>query len=160
MPREQADIGWHPFALGTRSVIALVSTPDIAVLTRYPADLVSLSACTQLRTLSIHLLGDFKRDDPNWAILNTITSPYLEEIKICSFDGYVAHRDLKGWEEVDDMLCQNYDRSHRNGVGNFRVSLYPTDIDLGDEFVRLMECARDVWPRFVKKGILVLSLKP
>ena len=43
---------------------------------------------------------------------------------------------------------------------NFCVSLHPTDIDLGDEFVRLMECVRDVWPRFVKKGTLVLSLEP
>ena len=158
MPREQAGICWHPFALGTRSVIALVSLPTLQC-SPHPADLVSLSACTQLRTLSIHLLGDFKWDDPNWAVLNTITSPYLEEIKICSFDGYVAHRDLKGWEEVDDMLCQNHDRSLRNGVGGFRVSLHPTDIDLGDEFVLLMECVRDVWPRFVKKGTLVLSLE-
>ena len=92
------------------------TVPDIVVLTRYSTDLASLSACTQLRTLSIHLLGDFKQNDPNWAVLNTITSPYLEEIKICSFDGYVTRRALKRWEEIDDMLCQNYDRSHRNGV--------------------------------------------
>jgi len=119
-------------------------------------ELIDLSPCTQLRTLSIHLLGDFKHDDPNWDSLSTITSPYLEEIKICSFDGSLATETPIGWEATDDLLCQQYDRSYRNGVGNFRVSLHPTEIDSMGEYADLLSYALDAWPKFSKKGSVTM----
>lgn len=137
-----------------------ISRPAAAILTRSSPDLVSLSSCTQLRTLSIHLLGDFRHDDPNWDALLTITSPHLEEIKICSFDGVVTNRSLAGWEGIDDLLCRHFDRSYQNGIGGFRVSMYPTDIDSEGGCAELLECVWKAWPRFVKKGTVVLSIEP
>ena len=104
-------------------------------------------------------MTDFKPDDPNWDTLLTITSPRLEEIKIDSFDGVVNSRSLAGWEGIDDLLCRHYDRSLQNGVGNFRVSLHPTDIDSEEECADLLEYVQKVWPRFVKKGTVTLSLE-
>lgn len=63
------------------------------------------------------------------------------------------------WEGIDDLLCQRFDKSYQNGVGNFRVSLYPTDIDSEWECAELLECVRKAWPRFVKKGTVALSLE-
>ena len=103
-------------------------------------------------------MGDFKPDDPNWDALLTVASPYLEEVRIRSFDGFVTSRSLAGWEVIDDLLCKHYDSSFQNGVWNFRVSLHPTEIDSEKEFAELLECVRTVWPRFVKKGTVALSL--
>lgn len=130
------------------------------MLTQRSLDLVSLSPCTRLQTLSIHLLGDFKPDDPNWDALLSMASPYLEEIKIRSFDGIVTSRSLVGWEGIDDLLCRHYDRSVQNSIRNLRVSLYPTDIELEVECVELLDCVWKAWPRFVKKGTVALSLEP
>jgi hypothetical protein len=104
-------------------------------------------------------LTDFKPNDQNWDTLRTITSPHLEEIKIHSFDGLVTNESLVGWEGIDDLLCQHYDRSLQNDVGDFRVSLHPTDVDSEQERVDLLEYVRKAWPRFVKKGTVTLSLE-
>jgi len=120
----------------------------------------SLSPCAQLRTLSIHLSGDFRRDDPNWDALLDVTSHHLEEIKIRSFDGLVTSRSLVGWEGIDDLLCRIHDRSYQNGIESLRISLHPTDIYSGEECGQLLECVHKVWPNFVKKGAVILSLKP
>ena len=64
-----------------------------------------------------------------------------------------------GWEGIDDLLCRHYDRSLQNGVGNFRVSLHPTDIDSEKECAELLKYVQKVWPRFAKKGTVTLSLE-
>lgn len=109
--------------------------------------------------MSIHLLNDFKPDDQNWDTLLTVTSPRLEEIKVHSFDGLVTSGPPVGWEGVDDLLCRHYDRSLQNGVGDFRVSLHPTDIESEEECAELLKYVQKVWPRFVKKGTVTLSLE-
>jgi hypothetical protein len=131
-----------------------------SVYSLWRQDIVSLSSCIKLRTLYVHLLGDFRHDDLNWDPLFTLASPCLEEVRICFSDSTVEKKFLVGWETIDDLLCQHYDRSYRNGVTNFRVSLHPTDLDLGIECGRLMGFLRKAWPRFMKNGDLILSLEP
>lgn len=46
------------------------------------ANYVYLSACKQLRTLSIHLVNHFRQDASAWGLLFTIRSQYLAEINI------------------------------------------------------------------------------
>jgi len=156
-----SSVGVHSLCKQGKVVPAKTHHTSTIILTRRFPDFVFLTSCTQLQTLSIHLLGDFREDDPNWDALFTVTSPHLEEIKIRSFDGVVTSgQSLVGWEGIDDLLCRHHDRSHQNGVGNFRVSLHPTDIYLEEEYGRLLGCVQEVWPRFVKKGTVVLSLEP
>lgn len=64
-----------------------------------------------------------------------------------------------GWEGIDDLLCQHYDRGLENGIGNFRVSLHPTDLDSEQDCADLLRYVGKVWPRFVKKGTVTLSLE-
>jgi len=146
-------VGIHSLWKQGEIVPATIQHPT---LTQHSPELISLSPCTQLRTLSIHLLGDFKPDDPNWDALLTVNSPYLEEIRIRSFDGIVTSRTLIGWEGIDDILYRHYERSRQNGVGNFRVSLHPTDLNSAQEYAVLLLCVWAAWPKFTKEGTVTL----
>lgn len=95
-----------------------------------------------------------------WRILETITSPHLEEINI-SFDDE-RRESPAGPEEVDDLLCGCYDRSWENGVSTFHVNLYPnpSDPDGTQDWYWLGKYVQKAWPRFLKKGIVNLPCEP
>ena len=129
------------------------------LLTRRFPDLISLSSCTQLRTLSIRLSDGFEPEDFNWDVLRTVTSPYLKEIKVISFNQTMIEKPWAGWEEIDELLCRCHDRSHGNNVMTFHVSLHPMDVDSEDNGDEFMGSVREAWPRFLKKGTVNLCLE-
>ena len=96
----------------------------------------------------------FKWDDPNWDILETITSSHLEEIKISitglQWGTWVPSEEK--WRKVDDLLC----RCHKRRA--VRVILFAPwlgqDYDhyspkSSDVLVRYVQVA---WPKFLAEG--------
>ena len=104
--------------------------------------------------------GGFNPSDPNWKVLSTLTSPHLEEINIY-LDAFsvMSERSLTGWEEIDEHLCRNYDRCHRNGFRDSRVNLYPKCVGYERDYSRLVEYAREAWPGFASKGAVISSVE-
>jgi hypothetical protein len=123
------------------------------ILTRRFPDLVSLSACTNLRALSIHLEGPFHPDNPNWEILRTTISPHLEEIRVYGFSGMEEEKSLVEWKKVDDLLCKCY---HKSCATTFNLYLFPEGIELEDNFMRFIDYVAKVWPKSVEKVSIAL----
>ena len=99
-------------------------------------------------------MRNFESDDPQWDLLEGITSCYLEEIEVDFFGGWEkSGSPLARREKVDNLLCQCYDRSHQNGVKTFHVSLRPR---YGRENLAewWMERASAAWPNFCTKGFV------
>lgn len=123
---------------------------SILVLTlRFP-DPLSLSSCTQLRTLTICLVGSFEFANRNWDVLRTVVSvPHLEGIEVCDFYGTVSGVFSEEWKDIDDLLCQCHDRSEVKTFRRFSLILDGAQYDGGGDW--LIECVQRLWPRFVER---------
>ena len=88
-----------------------------------------------------------------------MTSSHLEEVKVSFYDSWVVQPPI-GPEEVENILCECYDRSRENNVNTFHVSLNPifgVPKDDRDDFVEQVQKA---WPRFLQRGIVRLPFEP
>lgn len=139
--------------------VSLTLHPPTIILTRCFPELVGsidLSSLDRLRNLSIRLLNNFGSDDPNWEVLKTVNSVYLEEIEIHPGAGELKN-GWGGWRKIDNRLCELYDETCRNNVSSFHVSLDTEYIHSEDEWRQYLQAA---WPKFIKDGGFIRFSRP
>lgn len=119
----------------------------------------SLLPCIKLRTLSIYLLVVFNSNDPHWHVLDTVASVHLKEIKVNFFGLFETNVPPLGWQKVDDILCQCYDRSYEADK-TLHVSLRLSERWSDDLKERWTVRVNELWPKFCRKGKEVVSVVP
>lgn len=131
--------------------------PD-GIITGPTANFVSLSACTQLRTLSFRPFHNFARYDYcAWNLLFTVRSQHLAEINVVI--ERLHYFNLPGkweWRDIDKQLCRLSDQ-RIEPTQPLRVLVHMSYHHRGHNMRRLKYYLKEIWPLFWEKGEVILT---
>ena len=64
----------------------------------------------------------------------------------------VNEGDGKDWQDIDNRLCELYDKSPQADTPKLQVSLHPTCVHSEDGWGRFKEYLMKAWPNLYERG--------